>query len=91
MENFLQDKVDRSLAEWGDQLADVDLTVEAIVQRIDSLARGLKKSMDVTLGEFSGPHPRRAGRCSAPCAGQGRPTAARPATWQSAPSSRLAR
>ena len=52
MENFLQDKVDRSLAEWGDQLADVDLTVEAIVQRIDSLARGLKKSMDVTLGEF---------------------------------------
>jgi DNA-binding MarR family transcriptional regulator len=46
-----RDKVDDWLAEIGDELPGVDLTVEAIVNRIQHLTRRLKMQMEETLAD----------------------------------------
>ena len=46
------DHVDRFLAEVVEYLPKLDLRVEGIVDRIDSLARRLRRSMDETLAEY---------------------------------------
>jgi DNA-binding MarR family transcriptional regulator len=46
-----QDHVDRFLAEIAPHIPGVDLKVEGIVDRIDSLARRLRRSMDETLAD----------------------------------------
>jgi DNA-binding MarR family transcriptional regulator len=46
-----QDHVDRFLASIAHHLPGVDLKVEGIVERIDSLARRLRRSMEETLAD----------------------------------------
>ena len=45
------DAIDRRIAEWRPILGDIDEVTEGIVQRIDVLAKRLKKSMVDTLAE----------------------------------------
>ncbi len=46
-----KDSVDRLLARWAPQLPNIDLEVEAAVQRIQKLGRYVRKHMDETLGD----------------------------------------
>ena len=46
-----QDSIDRLLATWVPQLPDIDLDVEAAVQRLQRLVRYIRRQMDDTLGE----------------------------------------
>ncbi len=50
------DAIDRRIAEWRPILGDVDEVTEGIVQRIDVLAKRLKKSMVDTLAELGLKH-----------------------------------
>jgi DNA-binding MarR family transcriptional regulator len=45
------DHIDRKLPDWKRELPDLDLTIEGIVQRIDSINGYLKRSMSETLAE----------------------------------------
>ncbi len=47
-----QDHVDRWLAQIGGELPGVDLEVEGLVDRINGLARRIRKSHDETLSQF---------------------------------------
>lgn len=46
-----QDSVDRMLASWAPELPDIDLDVEAAVQRIDKLYKAIRRGMKETLDE----------------------------------------
>jgi DNA-binding MarR family transcriptional regulator len=46
-----EDHIDRKLPDWKEEYPNLDLTVEGIVQRIEKLARYLKRSMSETLAE----------------------------------------
>jgi DNA-binding MarR family transcriptional regulator len=50
------DAIDRRIAEWQPILGDVDEVTEGIVQRIDAIAKRLKRSMVETLGELGLKH-----------------------------------
>jgi DNA-binding MarR family transcriptional regulator len=43
-----QDRVDRALEDWTRELPDLDPTIEGIVERIQGLARYIRRSMDET-------------------------------------------
>jgi DNA-binding MarR family transcriptional regulator len=47
-----QDKVDRLIAEWAQELKGVDLQVESAVQRIQRIFRAIRRLMEETLSEF---------------------------------------
>jgi DNA-binding MarR family transcriptional regulator len=47
-----QDAVDRLIAEWAPELEGVDLEVEAVVQRLQTIVRAVRRRMDETLAEF---------------------------------------
>ena len=46
-----QDRVDRALEDWTRELPDLDPTIEGIVERIQSLSRYIRRSMDETASE----------------------------------------
>jgi DNA-binding MarR family transcriptional regulator len=50
------DAIDRKIAEWAPMLVDVDPVTEGIVQRIEAIAKGLKRSMVETLAEHGLKH-----------------------------------
>jgi DNA-binding MarR family transcriptional regulator len=45
------DKVDKLIASWADELRDIDLDVEAAVQRIQWVFRHIRRRMEETLAE----------------------------------------
>ena len=46
-----QDRIDRALEDWTRELPDLDPTIEGIVERIQSLSRYFRRSMDETASE----------------------------------------
>jgi DNA-binding MarR family transcriptional regulator len=46
-----QDLIDRALEDWTRELPDLDPTIEGVVERINSLSRYFKRSMDESLAE----------------------------------------
>ena len=46
-----QDWVDRALEDWARELPELDPTIEGIVERIQSLAKYIRRSMDETASE----------------------------------------
>jgi DNA-binding MarR family transcriptional regulator len=46
-----QDSIDRLVTSWAPHLPDIDLEVEAIVQRLQKLTKSIRRRMDETLGE----------------------------------------
>jgi DNA-binding MarR family transcriptional regulator len=51
-----QDRVDRLLADWAPELENVDLDVEAAVQRMQRIVKTIHRRMDETLAEFDLAH-----------------------------------
>ena len=47
-----RDSIDRLVDSWAPQLPEIDLEVEAIVQRVHKLHKYLRKRMEETLGDF---------------------------------------
>lgn len=46
-----QDRVDRAIERWTKELPDLDPTIEGIVERIQSLSRFIRRTMDETASE----------------------------------------
>jgi DNA-binding MarR family transcriptional regulator len=46
-----RDQIDRALEDWTRELPDLDPTIEGIVERIQSLTRYIRRSMDETASE----------------------------------------
>jgi DNA-binding MarR family transcriptional regulator len=46
-----QDRIDRALEDWTRELPDLDPTIEGIIERIQSLSRYIRRSMDETASE----------------------------------------
>jgi DNA-binding MarR family transcriptional regulator len=46
-----QDRIDRALDDWARELPDLDPTIEGIVERIQSLSKYIRRTMDETAAE----------------------------------------
>ena len=47
-----EDSVDRMIASWAPQLPNLDLEVEAIVERMQKLTKAIRRRLDETLSDF---------------------------------------